>query len=67
MKSDETGYTRRERFYGDLTSPAAVQFNLGLCTNYPILTQFGYSGQIFVEVPNIEFHRNPSSGSRADI
>jgi hypothetical protein len=32
----------------------------------PILTKFGFSRQILIEVPNIKFHENSSSGSRAD-
>ena len=32
----------------------------------PILTKFGLSRQIFVKVPNIKVHINPSSDSRAD-
>jgi hypothetical protein len=32
----------------------------------PILTKFGDSGKIFVEVTHISFHKNPSSRSRAD-
>jgi hypothetical protein len=32
----------------------------------PILTKFGFAGQIFTQVPNIEFHGNASSGSYAD-
>ena len=31
-----------------------------------LLTQFGVSRQIFVGVPNANFHENPSSGIRAD-
>ena len=33
---------------------------------HPILTKFGISRRFFVKVPNIEFHRNPSSVSRFD-
>jgi len=32
----------------------------------PILTKFGLSRQMIVEVPNIKFLKNSSSGSRAD-
>jgi hypothetical protein len=32
----------------------------------PILNKFGFSWQIFVKLPNIKFHKNPSSGSRTD-
>jgi hypothetical protein len=32
----------------------------------PILTKFGTSKQIFMEVPNNIYHRNPSSGISAD-
>jgi hypothetical protein len=31
-----------------------------------ILTKFGFSGHIFVKVPNVRFHVNSSSGSRRD-
>jgi hypothetical protein len=34
---------------------------------FPVVTKFGFYGQIFVEVCNIKFHENPSSGSRADV
>jgi len=33
---------------------------------YLILTEFGFSRQIFIESPVINFHRNPSSGSRSE-
>jgi hypothetical protein len=33
----------------------------------PILTKFGLPKQMFVEVPDIKFHKIPSSGSRAAI
>lgn len=32
----------------------------------PILTNFGVSWQISLEVPNIKFHENPSGGSQAN-
>ena len=32
----------------------------------PILSKFGFSKQVFVEVPNIKFHGNPSNVYRAD-
>jgi len=31
----------------------------------PILTKFGFIRQMFIKVPNIKFHGNMSSGSRA--
>jgi len=33
---------------------------------YLILDKFGFSRRTFVKVLHIKFHRNPSSGSRAD-
>jgi hypothetical protein len=33
---------------------------------YPILTKSEVSLQIFIKVPNIKFHGNPSGGSSAD-
>jgi len=33
---------------------------------YLILTEIGFSRQIFIEALNIKFHRNPSSGSRSE-
>jgi hypothetical protein len=33
---------------------------------YSNLTKFGVSWQIFIQVPSMKFHGNPSSGSRAD-
>jgi len=32
----------------------------------PISIKFGFSGQLFMKVPNIKFHGHPSSGSRGD-
>jgi len=32
----------------------------------PVLSKFGLSKQVFVEVPNIKFYGNPSNGNRAD-
>ena len=34
---------------------------------HPISTKFGESREIFIKVPNIKFHANPSRWSRADI
>jgi hypothetical protein len=31
-----------------------------------ILTKFGFYRQLSIEVPNIKFHENPSTGSRTD-
>ena len=49
----------KQFFYGDLISPATKSF-------YPIVTKFGVPRQVFVKVPSIKFHGNPSSGSRAN-
>ena len=32
----------------------------------PIVSKSGVSGQLFIEVPSIKFHGNPSSGSSAN-
>jgi hypothetical protein len=43
---------------------------LGIHVNCPmfcmILTEFGFSRHILIELPNIKFHVNPSSGFRAE-
>jgi hypothetical protein len=39
---------------------------MSLTLFFSILAKSGISLQIFVEVPNIKFHINPFSGSRAD-
>jgi hypothetical protein len=33
----------------------------------PILAKFGFSGQIFVEIPSIKIHENPFSWSRGEM
>jgi len=43
------------------------QLNLDLHAKRTVLSKYGISGQIFIEVPCIKFHENPSSRSRADI
>ena len=57
-------------FYRYLISPATIKptqvFMQSAEYCYQILTKFGFSRQISVEIPNIKFQGNPSSGSRAD-
>lgn len=57
-------------FYGGFISPAAVK-PCEVCMKNArficlISTKFGVSRQIFMNVPNIKFDGNVSSGSRAD-
>ena len=62
-------FTRTERFYGDLMSPATITRTIFIQNArylYPISIKFGISRQIFIKVPNIRFHGNPPSGCRAD-
>jgi hypothetical protein len=45
--------------------------HVGFHVNCPIflsdIKNIGFSQQIFIKVPNVKFHSNPPSGSRADI
>jgi hypothetical protein len=57
-------------FYGELVQPATIKsiYFFLLRTPYfcQILTKLGISRQMFIKVPNIQFHGNRSSGNRAD-
>jgi hypothetical protein len=57
-------------FWDEFVSPTNNKTYLSLhekdSTFYPILDKFGFSRQTFVKALHIKFHRNPSSGSRAD-
>jgi len=60
------GYTEmlsvvQQCFCGRFMSPAKIVRCFCL-----ILNRFGIFGQVFIKVPNIKFHCNPSSGTRAD-
>jgi len=63
-------FTRRERFYDDLTQPATINltyvFMYSTLYFYPLLAKFGSLDRFFMEVCNIKFHGNPSNGSYAD-
>lgn len=63
-------FTRRECFYGGLTSPAVVTCTSNFLKNawyfLPIFKKFWFSPQIFVVAPNIKYHRNRPIGSRAE-
>ena len=58
-------------FYGECVSLATTKrtwvFMQSVRYFCPNFTKFGVSQQIFVKVPSIKLHENPSSGSRVDI
>jgi hypothetical protein len=61
----------RESFHGDFMSPATIitrteAFIQRAGHFVPISTKFGFSRHTFTEVPDIKFHGNLKSGSRAD-
>ena len=52
--------TRTERFYDDLTSPASIKLTWSSCkatgiSFCPILSKFGWSRRVLIEVLNIKF------------
>ena len=60
----------RERFYGDLISPATIkrseQFMWSARYFCPTVSEFEFSGQILIEVSNIKFEGYPPSGNRPE-
>jgi len=66
-----TPFHSKRVFHGNLIPPTTLKDTEVSIQSarkfYPILTKFGLSQQIFIEVSKIKFHRNPSIGSRAGI
>ena len=59
-------FRRRQRFYNVADNNTTYFFLHVKCPTFcPVLIEFGFSLQIFPKLPNIRFHRNTPSLSRA--
>jgi hypothetical protein len=70
VNNKTTFSVEQQFFYGEFISPSSTKRTLAFMYSElhfcPILRKFGVSRQIFIKIPNVKCHKNPSSGSRAD-